>query len=165
MLWFSRLDPRTRFNSWAVRVRLLMDKVALRQVSLRVLRFFPRDIIPPMLLLTVICTLVSQERQRVRVGNPRKSDVISQIASVGWERNFACFYSSSDVIAPHRHVEWIFHPESEMSHAFEIIVFLEMRKRELCEATGNISSRWLECVAFDVFVEWRWLRFWVESSW
>ena len=124
--------PRTRFIPWAVHGRLLMDKVAVGQVSVRVLRVFPRGVIPPMLLLTFICTLVSQWKQTVKSGNARQVTLFLKSGSVGWEKKtFACLYSSSDVIAPHRRVEWIFHPESETKHAFEIIVSLEMRKREI----------------------------------
>ena len=64
-----------------------MDRVALRQVSLLVLRFFPRGIFPPMLVLTFICKLLPQERQTAKSGNSPKSVVISQIGE-RWMGNY-----------------------------------------------------------------------------
>jgi hypothetical protein len=43
------VTAETGFSPRAVHVEFVMDKVALGQVSLRVLRFFPVSIIPPLL--------------------------------------------------------------------------------------------------------------------
>jgi len=82
MLWFRQLvaelsKRRLRFDTRSIHLRFVVDKMTFWQFLLRVLRFYPHNIIPPILHthLNLHVALIGRTNGR-RLGTFRKSDVI-----------------------------------------------------------------------------------------
>jgi hypothetical protein len=73
------LSPRRpAFQSWPVDAGFVVDKFALGKVPLRVLLFYPNNIIPPILHKTISCSPY-QKAKGAKPGNLPKSNAISEI--------------------------------------------------------------------------------------
>ena len=69
-----------QFDPTSVRVGILVDRVALCQVFLRVIRFPPVSIIPSVLLIIFINILLLQEGQAGEVWEPSNKAVLFRIS-------------------------------------------------------------------------------------
>ena len=88
--WLRRLvadlsPRRAGFYSRSVDVGFVVDKFALGKVPLRVLLFYPNDIIPRMLHKTFSCSSY-QKVEGAKPGNLPKSNVISEIGEQWLEK-------------------------------------------------------------------------------
>ena len=76
------------FHSRSFHVRFVMDKVALRQVFFRVLRFSPASIIPPMFLTHLRVYLAFTWRRNGRSRNFPKAVCYRTFPVLGWACSF-----------------------------------------------------------------------------
>jgi hypothetical protein len=81
---------RTIFDAGSVFVRFLVEKVALGQVFIRVLRFYPVSRVPPCLFLYTYCSY--RKDNWAKLENLPKSNAFSETGEHCTEKYFQLFY-------------------------------------------------------------------------